>query len=67
MKEIAVRPDYRAKCWTATFYTNGEDDAYIVSLFGTSTIPTAFTLKADVRDVLSAIRAKNPDAHVYQM
>lgn len=43
--------------WNAQFLDGGA----IRSLFGTDTIPTAFTERADSQTVLSAISKANPD------
>ncbi len=47
-------------CWTATFV----NDAEVLRLFGTDTLPTAFTAKAPQGMVLEAVRAKNSDCDV---
>lgn len=46
--------------WLADF----TDDPTVWDLFGTTTIPTAFTLRTSVEDVLAEIRSLNPGATV---
>lgn len=46
--------------WVARF----ENDHDIVALFGTDTIPTAFTSAATASDVLEAIILQNPEHDV---
>ena len=45
-----------ANCWVAQFV----NDPDIISLFGTDTLPTAFTAQADPITVLREIQRLNP-------
>jgi hypothetical protein len=40
------------------------DNPQVAELFGTDTLPTAFTADAPADDVLAAIQKLNPDAYV---
>jgi hypothetical protein len=53
-----------AKGWTATTTINGLPDPEQVDLFGTATLPTAFTAAAEPAMVLKGIQRLNPDATV---
>lgn len=48
--------------WTACY--SGPHASEIQDLFGTKTIPTAFTAEADAQTVLAKIRALNPGVQV---
>jgi len=65
MREIFLKLDYKAGCWTSATYVDEAPDPEIVALFGTHVLPTAFTLKASAKEVGRAIRALNPGAYVW--
>lgn len=46
--------------WVARF-----SDPQVEALFGTDTLPTAFTGKADAERVVAEVRRLNPDCHVF--
>lgn len=43
---------------------SGRDKAEVIKLFGTDTIPTPYTLEADIFTVAERIQALNPDINV---
>lgn len=51
--------------WHAT--ETGEREAMILELFGTNTLPTAYTDKSDADTVLAGIRRLNPGVEVIIM
>ena len=62
MKAISL---YRSpQAWLATTTIDGESDPELVELFGTATLPTAFTAEALPAVVLGEIQSLNPDAEV---
>ena len=46
--------------WNARFH----DDAKIIDLFGTDTLPTPYTLDAPLPKVYTEIQAQNPNATI---
>ena len=46
--------------WMATFH----DDEGMIAAFGTDTLPTPYTLRADGLTVLNAVRERNPGCTV---
>jgi hypothetical protein len=62
MKAISLHRS--SKGWTATTTINGEPDPEQIDLFGTATIPTAFTAAALPAVVMREIARLNPDADV---
>ena len=56
---IILRQDFSQNCWTATF-----DDRDTMKLFGTSTLPTAFTLQMEAKEVRRRIEELNPECIV---
>jgi len=56
MKTITL--SRRAQGWMATF----KNDAEVLALFGTDTLPTSYTTEAETNEVVSAIQRLNPDA-----
>jgi hypothetical protein len=48
--------------WLATFV--GPHATRLVNLFGTSTIPTAYTARTSLESVIAGIAARNPHAVV---
>lgn len=57
MNTITLRRE--SNCWTATWA--GPRAEEIKSLFGTATIPTAFTASAAPDVVLAAVKKLNPE------
>jgi hypothetical protein len=57
---ITIRRDARANCYTATMH----DDHEVRRLFGTETLPTPYTLKADPLVVVADVQSRNPRAVV---
>ena len=57
MTEKTITLSVGPNCWLATF----DNDAGIISLFGTDTLPTPFTPLANRSQVIAAIQAKNPE------
>jgi hypothetical protein len=53
-----IRLHVAAGAWHATY--SGPHAAEIVALFGSATIPTAFTDRAPLATVREALRARNP-------
>ncbi len=49
---------------TDNCYIAVNSDPLVRELFGTDTLPTAFTAQADPADVISRIRSLNPDCRV---
>ena len=59
MKEIQL---YQGpKCWLATFLTDGKPDPEIIDLFGTHSIPTAYTSRKEYNSVVAQLRQLNPE------
>ena len=54
-KIIILRQDFNRNCWTATL-----DGISANMLFGTSTLPTAFTLQMEAQEVRRRIEELNP-------
>ena len=46
--------------WLARYETDGQPDKQIISLFGSDTLPTAFTERALPMDVKTEIGRRNP-------
>jgi hypothetical protein len=63
MKQIELRRTVTG--WTATHMIDGEPDQSIVQLFGTATLPTAFTARATCDEVLLNISRLNSDAAIW--
>jgi hypothetical protein len=63
MKQIELRRT--ATGWTATYMVDGGPDQSIVQLFGTATLPTAFTARATCDEVLLNISRLNSDAAIW--
>lgn len=53
-----------AKGWMATTTIDGQPDPEQIDLFGTATLPTAFTAAALPAVVMREIQSLNPDADV---
>ena len=64
-REIFLKMDYKAGCWTCATCVDEAPDPEIMALFGTHVLPTAFTLKASARQVEQSVRDLNPGAYVY--
>ena len=61
MKTITLSKDSRS--WLATFH----GDAEMVAAFGTDTVPTPFTIEADVSEVVNLIVTRNPGRQVWYL
>jgi hypothetical protein len=59
----AIKLSLQEGNWMATYF--GPCAENIALLFGTTTLPTAFTSDAGADEVLSEIRQSNPGAQVY--
>lgn len=57
---ITVFPDSSRNAWLARF----EGDAEVLDLFGTDTLPTAYTLRCGGAEVRAALQKFNPSALV---
>lgn len=51
-------------CWTATY--SGPHAAMIADLFGSTTVPTAFTSAASASDVIAKLTKSNPGVEIRQ-
>ena len=63
MKQIELRRTPSG--WTATMLRDGQPDPEIVGLFGTATLPTAYTAMATRDEVLRAVSNQNRDAAIW--
>ena len=52
---ITVWKSREAKCWLAK-----DSDPQVVELFGTDTLPTAYTLSATAEQVIAGLQKRNP-------
>jgi len=57
MPEIRLFKSQDRNCWLAQFV----DDLDVLEIFGTDTIPTAFTAVAEFETVRKAIQHRNPN------
>ena len=57
---ITVHPDRKSNTWLATFHDNSE----VERLFGSDTLPTAYTLLTAGETVRRAVERKNPGFRV---
>jgi hypothetical protein len=57
MPEIRLFKSVERNCWLAQFV----DDLRVLEIFGTDTIPTAFTALADFETVRKAVQNRNPN------
>ena len=60
--EIILSPDPTGKFWTATFC--GPLGATMADLYGTETIPTAWTTEASADEVIAYVARRNPEYRV---
>lgn len=65
-KLMHVKIDYANRCWVATSFVRDSDGEWVedpetVTLFGTATLPTPFTLQAGRDEVVRVISKLNPD------
>ena len=62
-KYMVIHPG--SNCWAVSHYeADGVPDSTIVDLFGTHTLPSAFTLKMPLENVKNFLVDRNPDVTV---
>lgn len=65
MKQIKVWKN--GQSWMSHQTINGKPDPQLVALFGTATLPTAFTAMAEASRVMVELQLLNPDAEISEV